>query len=375
MTDSGQNLLNPGETPSENTQFLLFLCAVMHAVDDYQDLLRISVAGAGNDCRLGQNEAPPAIISIFLGDELTGMLDSLAEGSVPLHCETGRLETRVHVLPKLPRDSTDRNRTSPFAFTGNKFEFRMPGSSVSIADPNIMLNTIIAETLSLFADRIEKDLSQGTSFQTSAESVIVETIRGHHRILFNGNNYSEAWIAEAKTRGLLNLPTAADAIPCLISPKNIDLFSKHRVFTEAELRSRYEILLDDYWKKINIEALTMLNIVTKELLPAAFAYLHDISETAVNIKALGLLGENSAELKTAKKLTRLCRETEEGTDLLCGRTEEGRKIKCTLHKAGFARDSIIPAMRGLRKAADALEAVLPKNSIPYPTYDRLLFSE
>lgn len=375
MTDSGQNLLNPGDTPCENTQFLLFLCAIIRGVDDYQDLLRISVAGAGNDCRLGQNEAPPAIISIFLGDELTGLLDALEEGSIPLHSETGRLETHVHVLPKLPRDSTDRNRTSPFAFTGNKFEFRMPGSSVSIAEPNIMLNTIVAETLSVFADRIEADTTQNVPFQASVDAIVIETIRVHRRILFNGNNYSAEWIREAETRGLLNLPTAADAIPYLVLPKNIELFCRHHVFTEVELRSRYEMQLDNYCKKINIEALTLENIVTKELLPAALMYLRETSETAVNMKGLGLLCEDSIEFVTAKTLSRMCRETDAGINTLRSRIEESHMLTCTLDGAKFARDNIIPAMRDLRRIADALEAVLPKRCIPYPTYEQLLFSE
>lgn len=375
MTDSGQNLLNPGDTPSENTQFLLFLCAIIRAVDDYQDLLRISVAGVGNDCRLGQNEAPPAIISIFLGDELTGMLSALEEGSIPLHLETGRLETRVHVLPKLPRDSTDRNRTSPFAFTGNKFEFRMPGSSASIAEPNIMLNTIVAEALSVFADRIESELLKGELFNNSVGQIVIQTIREHRRILFNGNNYSADWIREAETRGLLNLPTAADAIPYLISAKNIDLFIRHRVFTEIELRSRYEILLEDYCKKINIEALTIENIVVKDLMPAALMYLRETSDTAVNMKELGLLSEDSTELVTSKKLSRLCRETEAKTNTLRCQVEESHRLSSKLNGAKFARDYIIPAMRALRRTADTLEAVLPNRCIPYPTYEQLLFSE
>ncbi len=375
MTDSGQNLLNPGDTPCQNTLFLLFLCAIIRAVDDYQDLLRISVAGAGNDCRLGQSEAPPAVISIFLGEELTGILGAIEEGSVPLQCETGRLETRVHVLPKLPRDSTDRNRTSPFAFTGNKFEFRMPGSSASVAEPNIILNTIVAEVLSSFAGRIEADAAQGCAFGASADAVIIQTIREHRRILFNGNNYSADWLREAETRGLLNLPTAADAIPCLISDKNIELFSRHRVFSETELRSRYEILLEDYCKKINIEALAMEKIVAKELLPAGLVYLREMSETAVYMKELGLLSEDSAELSAVKKLARLCRETEMKNELLRRRTEESRLLSSTLNGAKFARDSILPAMHSLRKTADLLEAVLPNRCIPYPTYEQLLFSE
>ena len=375
MTDSGQNLLNPGDTPCENIQFLFILCAIIRAVDDYQDLLRISVAGAGNDCRLGRNEAPPAVISIFLGDELTGILNALEKGSVPLHSETDRLETRVHVLPKLPRDSTDRNRTSPFAFTGNKFEFRMPGSSVSIAEPNIMINTIVAESLSVFADIIEADLARGETFSTSVSAIVISTIREHRRILFNGNNYSADWVREAECRGLLNLPTAADSIPCLISEKNIGLFTRHRVFSETELRSRYEILLDDYCKKINIEALTVANMVKKELLPAGIMYLREVSETAVNMKELGLLNGESVELTTAAKLSRLCREIESKIDALRHQIELSHTRTSTLSTAQFVKNNIIPAMSELRRVADSLEAELPDRCIPYPTYEQLLFSE
>ncbi|MDD4773023.1 MAG: glutamine synthetase III [Eubacteriales bacterium] len=375
MTDSGQNLLNPGDTPCENIQFLLFLSAIIRAVDDYQDLLRISVAGAGNDCRLGRSEAPPAIISMFLGDELTGILNALESGNVPLHAETGRLETRVHVLPKLPRDSTDRNRTSPFAFTGNKFEFRMPGSSVSIAEPNIMINTIVAESLSVFADRMEADLARGETLSGSVSAIVIATIREHRRILFNGNNYSADWVREAENRGLLNLPSAADAIPCLISEKNIGLFTRHRVFSEAELRSRYEILLDDYCKKLNIEALTIAHMIKKELLPAGVMYLREVSETAVNLKELGLLNGESVELITAAKLSRLCRETELKIDALRLQIELSHAQTSTLGTAQFVKDKIIPAMSELRRAADTLEAELPDRCIPYPTYEQLLFSE
>lgn len=375
MTDSGQNLLDPGETPCQNTQFLLFISAVIRAVDDYQDLLRISVSGAGNDCRLGQNEAPPAVISIFLGDELTRILFALEEGNVPLSPETGRLETRVHVLPKLPRDSTDRNRTSPFAFTGNKFEFRMPGSSMSIADPNTTLNTIAAEALSIFADRIEAELSEGETFNNSVNAVIAQTIREHRRILFNGNNYSADWIREAAARGLLNLPTAADAIPYLISDKNKELFIRHRIFTEIELHSRYEILLEDYCKKINIEALAMENIVIKDLLPAAVMYLRETGEAAVNMKKLGLLNEDSVEFLTSRKISGLCMEAEKKVGHLRCMIEASRNRSSTLNGAQFARDCIITAMRDLRKTADVLESILPNRCIPYPTYEKLLFSE
>jgi glutamine synthetase len=272
----GVNLLEPGETPHENAQFLLFLSAVIKAVDDYQDLLRISVANAGNDHRLGANEAPPSIVSMFLGDELSAILESIENDTSYDQKEKCQMEIGASVLPYFPKDTTDRNRTSPFAFTGNKFEFRMLGSSSSISDSNIVLNTIVAEVLSQFADRLEN----AGDFKSELSSMIKETIKKHKRILFNGNNYSEEWVEEAAKRGLLNLKSTVDALPYFISEKNIKLFTKHNIFSESEIHSRYEVMLEGYAKVIHIEALTMIDMVKREIIPSVMGYLKDLSETA-----------------------------------------------------------------------------------------------
>ncbi len=376
ITDKGYNLLNPGSSPSENIKFLIMLCAIIKGVDDYQDILRASVEGAGNDCRLGSNEAPPAIISIFLGDELTYLLDEIANGNTPSpRAEAPLLRIGVHVLPKLPRDITDRNRTSPFAFTGNKFEFRMPGASMSIAEPNFVLNTIVAESLSLFADRIEKDLADDIPFNNIINSIISETVKNHRRIIFNGNNYSQKWVEEARTRGLLNLPTSIDAIPCFEKRKNIDLFIKHKVFTETEVHSRCEILLGAYCKRIHIEVLTMIDIVSRELLPAAFTYLKEISTTAQNMKSLGLLNEDSIEYIETKKISYLAAAVKIKTEELKKTLDNIEKTKSSAEISLYVKDKVLFAMKELREAADALENDLPKKYIPYPTYEELLFSE
>ena len=276
-TDAGQNLLEPGDSPQENAQFLLFLAAVIQAVDDYQDLMRVSVASAGNDHRLGANEAPPAIVSIYLGDVLTGILDSIESGTPYDPQSAGELRVGVHVLPRFPKDATDRNRTSPFAFTGNKFEFRMLGSSFSISGPNIVLNTIVAESLSRFADTLEN----ADDFDGALHDLIRRVIREHRRIIFNGNSYSDEWKREAEKRGLLNLRTTPEALPCFVSPKNIALFTRHQIFTETEMRSRYEILLENYAKTLAIEAQTMLEMSRKEILPAVNAYVKDLTAAAL----------------------------------------------------------------------------------------------
>ena len=277
-TDTGVNLLTPGETPYENAQFLLFLCAVIKAVDDYQDLLRLSVATAGNDHRLGANEAPPAVVSIFLGDELTAVLDAIENDTPYSSAEKTVMKLGVHVLPRFMRDTTDRNRTSPFAFTGNKFEFRMLGSSNSIACANIMLNSAVAESLKIYADRLEK----AEDFETALHDMIKETIKKHKRIIFNGNGYDEAWIKEAtEKRGLLNLRTTPDALPTLLEKKNVDMLTSHKVFSLAEIRSRYEITLDNYCKTVKIEALTMVDMARKEILPAVEAYAKELSDAYI----------------------------------------------------------------------------------------------
>ncbi|MFA7169138.1 MAG: glutamine synthetase III, partial [Sphaerochaetaceae bacterium] len=281
-TDTGVNLLEPGESPYDNAQFLLFLVAVIAAVDDYQDLLRVSVASAGNDHRLGANEAPPAIVSMFLGDELTDILEGIASGKPVGAKAKQKMILGVHVLPDFPKDSTDRNRTSPFAFTGNKFEFRMLGSSFSVAGPNIVLNTIVAEELAKFADILEK----AKDFKVALESIVKDTYVAHKRIIFNGNNYSPEWIGEAQKRGLLNLKSTVDAVPAFIAPKNIAVFKKFHIFTEAEMRSRYDILMDNYAKTIHIEALTMIDMVREQILPAVSAYSAKLASDAAAKKAL-----------------------------------------------------------------------------------------
>lgn len=367
-TDLGYNLLEAGETPADNMKFMLFLCAVIRAVDDYQDLLRISVATAGNDCRLGSSEAPPAIISIYVGDELNGALEAILNGEKAVAHTEKKLETHVHVLPKLPLDSTDRNRTSPFAFTGNKFEFRMPGSSASIADPNTVLNTIVAESLRVFADRLE-----GTAdIDRELSNIIFETVRDHGRIIFNGNNYTDEWVKEAARRGLLNLATTADAVPHLTDEKNIALFERHSVFTESELRSRCEILLEEYRKKVDIEALTLSDMTGRELLPAAYSYIGELGVSQRGLREMNI--SVSAVQNSAKKIAEICEETQNELSKLIAisSADHGRDA---LEAANYVKDIMLPQMKKLRQCADALESALPKRVIPYPTYEQLLFSE
>ncbi|NLG52375.1 MAG: glutamine synthetase type III, partial [Clostridiales bacterium] len=282
-TDTGVNLLEPGDTPCDNAQFLLFLCAVIKAVDNYQDLLRVSVASAGNDHRLGANEAPPAIVSMFLGDELTDILTSIENNTLYAGKENTQMEIGVTVLPRFPKDTTDRNRTSPFAFTGNKFEFRMPGSAFSIARPITIINTIVAESLREFADELEGC----ESFEEKLGELIRDTIRRHKRIVFNGNGYDDEWIAEARSRGLLNLKTTPEALPYYISDKNIRLFSRHKVYSKSEMHSRYEIMLENYCKTINIEALTMIDMTYKNIIPAAIAYQNELAGLIEKKSGLG----------------------------------------------------------------------------------------
>ena len=300
-TNTGVNLLDPGKTPAENAQFLLFLTAVIKAVNDYQDILRASVASAGNDHRLGANEAPPAIISIFLGDELTGVLDAIVNG-VKYEDKRVEMEIGVDVLPHFPKDTTDRNRTSPFAFTGNKFEFRMPGSKLSVAGPNTVLNTIVADVLDQFADELEK----ADNFQDALDDLIKRTIKENQNIIFNGNGYSDEWPVEAEKRGLLNLKSTPEAVPAFLAQKNVDVFSKYGVYTEAELQSRVEILLDEYCKTLNIEALTMIDMAKKEILPAAAKYIKDIAKTAELAKSCG--AETVFEEETVKEISALVTE-------------------------------------------------------------------
>lgn len=365
-TNTGVNLLDPGKTPAENAQFLLFLTAVIKAVNDYQDILRASVASAGNDHRLGANEAPPAIISIFLGDELTGVLDAIVNG-VKYEDKRVEMEIGVDVLPHFPKDTTDRNRTSPFAFTGNKFEFRMPGSKLSVAGPNTVLNTIVADVLDQFADELEK----ADNFQDALDDLIKRTIKENQNIIFNGNGYSDEWPVEAEKRGLLNLKSTPEAVPAFLAQKNVDVFSKYGVYTEAELQSRVEILLDEYCKTLNIEALTMIDMAKKEILPAAAKYIKDIAKTAELAKSCG--AETVFEEETVKKISALVTEMYKALGTLEADVQKVHSIEDTQEMANFFHDTIFADMGALRVPADKIETLVGKDYWPYPTYSDLLF--
>ena len=369
QTNTGVNLLAPGDTPHENAQFLLFLCAVIQAVDDYQDLLRLSVASAGNDHRLGANEAPPAVVSMFLGDELNAILDSIENDTCYNGTESAPLKLGVHVLPKLPRDTTDRNRTSPFAFTGNKFEFRMLGSSASIATANIMLNTTVAESLRIYADELEG----AADFPTALHDLIRRVIREHKRIIFNGNGYDDAWIAEAERRGLLNLRTTPDCLPYLIAPKNLELFARHRIYTAEEARSRYEILLDNYCKILNIEAMTMIDMVRREILPAVSLYSGKVADAALKKKSLGIDTCTGYEEKLVGKLSSLTSAIDSRCDALETALYEIKAYDDLYRLACGYRDRVFIAMQELRAAVDEAESVTDARAWPFPTYGDLLF--
>jgi glutamine synthetase len=369
-TDTGINLLAPGDTPHQNARFLLFLCAVLQAVDDYQDLLRLSVATAGNDHRLGANEAPPAVVSVFLGDELTSILDALEKDAPYNAAEKTLLRLGVHVLPRLPKDTTDRNRTSPFAFTGNKFEFRMLGSSNSIACANIMLNAAVAEALKQFADRLEGS----ADFNGELQKLIRDTVKNHKRIIFNGNGYDEKWIEEAtKVRGLFNFKTTPDCMPRLLCEKNVALLTSHKIYSVEELHSRCDIMLDNYCKTINIEALTMIDMARKEILPAVSEYVKVLSEGVVAKKAACPTASCAFEEKLIERLSKLT----ELIDLRTGELEtkliyaKGNTDVITLSAA--YRDEVIPAMQCLREVADEAETLTAEKYWPFPTYGQLLF--
>lgn len=369
-TDDGQNLLDPGKSPHENTQFLLFLCALIKAVDDHQDLLRISVAGAGNDHRLGGHEAPPAILSMFLGDELVHILTSVAEGQAYDRSGRDQLETGVHVLPHFARDTTDRNRTSPMAFTGNKFEFRMPGAVQSIAEPNIVLNTIVAEALCTFADALEG----AEDVDAAVRALIAQTYTAHKRILFNGNNYDAEWVCEAERRGLLNLVTTADALPYYVSDKNIHLFEKHHVFSAMEMRARQEILLLHYAKALRIEALTLVDMMRNALLPAAMRYTKELCDIALAKAAV--CNEMSAmpERTIATKLSTLCERLYGQIEALDAAVMGAASHEEAQQRSAYYRDHVLPIMVDIREAADAIELLMAEDRLPYPTYAKLLFS-
>ena len=369
-TDTGVNLLTPGETPYENAQFLLFLCAVIKAVDDYQDLLRVSVATAGNDHRLGANEAPPAVVSMFLGDELTAVLDAIENDAPYSGSEKTTMKLGVHVLPKFTRDTTDRNRTSPFAFTGNKFEFRMLGSSNSIACANIMLNAAVAESLKIYADRLENV----DDFETALHDMIKKTIKDHKRIIFNGNGYDDAWIKEAtEERGLMNLRTTPDAMPAMIADKNVKMLTAHKIFSPAELHSRYEILLENYSKTVNIEALTMVDMARKEILPAVEGYTKSLAETLAAKKAAVAGLPCKYETATITKLSELSDEIADATADLDGEIVKFQAIEDVTEAANDIRDVILGKMDALRAVCDEAETITAKEFWPFPTYSDILF--
>ena len=369
-TDAGQNLLSPGETPYENAQFLLFLCAVIKAVDDYQDLLRISVATAGNDHRLGANEAPPAVVSVFLGDELTAVLEAIETDTPYKGTEKTQMKLGVDALPKFNRDSTDRNRTSPFAFTGNKFEFRMLGSSNSIACANIMLNAAVAESLKIYADRLEG----AADFETALHEMIRKTIQDHKRIIFNGNGYDDAWIKEAtEKRGLTNYRTTADCMPHLLDKKNADMLISHGVFSQAELTSRCEIMLENYIKTILIEARTMLDMARTQIAPAAESYASTLALNAARIKALDGGIPCRYETGLAAKLSALTDEIAEKTDALDKAVREAGDPTDVIATSAYIKDTVLPAMEALRAVCDEAETVTAKDFWPFPSYAELLF--
>ncbi len=365
-TDTGVNLLEPGDTPYDNAQFLLFLSAVIKAVDDYQDLLRISAASAGNDHRLGANEAPPAVVSVFLGEELAEILDAIEKDTSYSKKEKEQMKIGVHVIPKFPKDTTDRNRTSPFAFTGNKFEFRMVGSSMSIAEANITLNTAVAKSLKEFADVLEKS----KDFTESLHDLIKSTIVEHKRIIFNGNGYDDDWLAEAEKRGLLNLKSTPECLPYMIKDKNVKLFKDFKVFSETELKARYEIELENYSKTIRIEALTMTDMVNKDILPSIEKYLGEIAKTADRKAKLSI--DSTYELTRLKKLSALQTAILGGVESLETALAEINE-KSSQKEAEYYHDVVFKKMQELRAVVDRAEMLMPSTVWPYPTYGDLLF--
>ena len=369
-TDTGVNLLDPGETPAENAQFLLFLCAVIKAVDDYQDLLRISVASAGNDHRLGANEAPPAVVSIFLGDELTAILRAIETDTPYDGKEKEVLKVGVHTLPRFPKDNTDRNRTSPFAFTGNKFEFRMLGSNASVSNPNVVLNTAVAEELKEFADALEG----AENFEAALHDLIQKVIREHKRIVFNGNGYDDAWLIEAEKRGLLNLRTTPDAWGRFLDPKNVALFTTHKVLSETEMRSRYEINMENYCKVLNIEATTMIDMVRKDILPAVSGYGAALADNALAKKGLTGKADCSYEEELTEEISGLTGKLYRKVKVLEQAEAEAKAVSDAGAQAMEYKDKVLPAMADLRKTADTLETLTAAEYWPYPSYGEILFS-
>ena len=372
ITDAGVNILDPGKTPVENTQFLIFLTAVIKAVDEYADVLRISVASAGNDHRLGANEAPPAVVSVFLGDELTEVLKSIENDEYFAGSRAVQMDIGAKVLPHFVKDNTDRNRTSPFAFTGNKFEFRMLGSEASVANPNIILNTAVAECVHQFAEQL-KDVPED-KMEDAIHELIKKTIIDHKRVIFNGNGYTDEWIEEAEKRGLFNLKSTPDALPQWIADKNIELFTKYHIFTKEEIESRYEIWLESYSKILNIESNTMVEMVQKDFLPSVFAYIDKVAATAVAKKSVVSDVSTASEGKLIKELSQLADEISTGLETLKADTAKALATEDPLANAKAYQTVVLSDMDELRKSVDAAETLIPDALLPYPTYDKLLFS-
>ena len=372
ITDTGVNILDPGKTPAENTQFLIFLTAVIKAVDEYADVLRISVASAGNDHRLGANEAPPAVVSVFLGDELTEVLKSIENDEYFAGSRAVQMDIGAKVLPHFVKDNTDRNRTSPFAFTGNKFEFRMLGSEASVANPNIILNTAVAECVHQFAEQL-KDVPED-KMEDAIHELIKKTIIDHKRVIFNGNGYTDEWIEEATKRGLFNLKSTPDALPQWIADKNIELFTKYHIFTKEEIESRYEIWLESYSKILNIESNTMVEMVQKDFLPSVFTYIDKVAATAVAKKSVVSDVSTASEGKLIKELSQLADEISTGLETLKADTAKALATEDPLANAKAYQTVVLSDMDELRKSVDAAETLIPDALLPYPTYDKLLFS-
>ena len=393
ITDTGVNILDPGKTPAENTQFLIFLTAVIKAVDEYADVLRISVASAGNDHRLGANEAPPAVVSVFLGDELTEVLKSIENDEYFAGSRAVQMDIGAKVLPHFVKDNTDRNRTSPFAFTGNKFEFRMLGSEASVANPNIILNTAVAECVHQFAEQL-KDVPED-KMEDAIHELIKKTIIDHKRVIFNGNGYTDEWIEEATKRGLFNLKSTPDALPQWIADKNIELFTKYHIFTKEEIESRYEIWLESYSKILNIESNTMVEMVQKDFLPSVFAYIDKVAATAVAKKSVVSDVSTASEGKLIKELSQLADEISTGLETLKADTAKALatedplanakayqtvvlsdmdELRKSVDAAKLYQAEVLEDMEELRKSADEAETLIPDDLLPYPTYDKLLFS-
>jgi glutamine synthetase len=368
-TNEGQNLLEPGDDPHQNLQFLLFLMAVIKAVDTYSLLLRTSAANSGNDHRLGANEAPPAIISIFLGEQLADILEQIEKGELKASKKSGELELGAQSLPKLPKDNTDRNRTSPFAFTGNKFEFRMVGSTASTSGPNFVINSIVADVLSEFADRLEK----ASDLTKEVNTILAETVKEHKKIIFNGDNYSDDWVKEAESRGLPNVKSMAEALPVIVEKETIDLFKRQKVLTEKELQARFNILSEQYAKQINIEALTAINIVKKQIIPVVAKYIGQLAEALGQIKASVSDANTSTQESLIKKASTLLAEAQSAVDELEEKREKAEGLEDEPHKMAMSyRMDVFPVMTKLRESVDQLEMLVDARDWPLPSYAEML---